>query len=702
MKSAAAERVVISVGVQESAEYGIDPAQVAHIMGILRSSLYTRKALAILREYSSNAWDAHRMSGKPELPIKVTIPTYMEPTFRCRDFGPGLSRQDVLYVYTQYGASTKRDTNLAVGALGIGSKSAFCMSDSFTITSWHGGTKAVYVAALDKSNKGRMELLHEEDCGDETGIEIKVAIPSSSVWDFEREAKALFRYMRPQPEINVVLPPLPEGLKHGFIHKDNHANWIGVMGCVPYRIDLAQLQDGLVKAGLWDALQKLGGGLYLPIGEVEFAANREELQYTDVTVAAILGRFKALVKNYVDDALASLKDGQGTGWERRHKAVFLSGLGFRLPKRYNEWTRQKVALFNRDKGVSPKHFDLLGANKAKTHLVPVNQSTRLLLADPTDTRKMEGWRLHSGDLIVKPLNGHTLVQAGAELDKMLSAAQLDGISLGMLSARSWYAPASKSGRRPSAYNAKHKQHTFTMVNRYTNGTLSKNWEKAEPPQDDHCYFIINRFQVDGCTSFYQTVVNDMALARAFDLPFPEVYGYKTTDKRPIEHKDIEKGTPYMKWRKQFFAELMTPQCKQQIRDLQWAGLFANFPYQFTRRYPGRDGLDMNWNRNLPKLIEKLSDALGEKHPVVRYFVSHRLGCKAVRKFKRGLQAHLETLMVMYPGRNKRTAPQCAFDRLLAAYPMLAVTVETDNDMHVFQTHTDALIHYISTIDGAQN
>ena len=192
----------------------------------------------------------------------------------------------------------------------------------------------------------------------------------------------------------------------------------------------------------------------------------------------------------------------------------------------------------------------------------------------------------------------------------------------------------------------------------------------------------------------------MALARAFDLPFPEVYGYKTTEKRPVEDKDIEKGTPYTTWRRQFFATLMTPKLKQQIRDLQWAGLFANLPYQFYRRdTPHRP---LNWNRNLPKLIEKLSDALGEKHPAVRYFESHRLGRKGIRKFKRGLQSRLETLASMFPGRNKRNAPQCALDRLVTAYPMLAVTVKSDDDMHVFLTHTDTLIHYIRGIDGAQN
>ena len=92
----------------------------------------------------------------------------MDPTLFIRDFGPGLSRNDVFSVFTQYGASTKRNDDNSVGMLGIGSKSGFSYADSFTITSWNGGTKSIYVAVLDETDKGIINLMHEEPCGDET------------------------------------------------------------------------------------------------------------------------------------------------------------------------------------------------------------------------------------------------------------------------------------------------------------------------------------------------------------------------------------------------------------------------------------------------------------------------------------------------------------------------------------------------------
>jgi hypothetical protein len=744
MKSAAVERQVITLGVLACAEFGIDPRRFAHIMGILRSSLYTRKALAVLREYSSNGWDAHRMYGLADVPLKITLPTSMRPTFICRDFGPGMSQDDVLYTYTQYGASTKRGAdpdcpdcaeidgiasagpgassgayceacrvaeevaNRAVGALGIGSKSAFCMGDSFTVTSWHKGVKSVYVAALDKSNKGTMSLLHREDCGDDSGIEIKVAIPSNKVWEFEREARGLFRFMRPQPEINLItLEPLPDGLENGYIQQDDQSDWMGIMGCVPYRIDLDQMEEALTEAGIWEPLQNLGGGIYIPIGEVEFAAPREELQYTDETVAILVAKFKALIQDYLDDALSTLRSKAGSGWARRHKACFLAhGLKIPLPKNYGEWSKQSVDLVVKESGGKVISFDMRDYKKEVCHRLPVAADTRLLMHDPSDKRTLKGWSLEKHDRMIVPREGFTMATAQTELEALLLAASLDGVGIGLLTTRGWYPPAAKSsGGRTSYYNAKHKQHTFRLIGHCQGGTLSENWEKAKPAQEEHPYFIINRFMVRGQTGFYDTVLQDRALAMTYGLTFPaDVYGYKSTQKRPIKAEDIENGVPYMTWRKAFFAPLLTMKLKAEVRNLDWSQLFGSLPYNLERQHrrPAKDVEDVNFKRRLPATVALLTTRLGPKHPVVRYFVAYLAARKAVRGYTNSRTKHLRTISRMFPGRNKRNAPQCALDRILAKYPMLTVKVGSDNDMHIFQTHLDLVSDYILGIDRAQN
>ena len=704
MQLATAARELVTEGLIEDAEYGIDSEQVAHIMGILRSSLYTQKPLAVMREYSSNGWDAHRMFGKPDLPLHITVPTLTgNNTFNCRDFGPGISRNDVLRVYTKYGKSTKRNDNDSVGALGIGCKSAFCMGDAFTITSWHEGLKSVYVAALDKSNKGKMSLIYEEECPiDETGIEVKVAVPSGMVHEFERAAKRLFRYMRPQPKINVALQPLPKGLSGGFIHLIDYSGpsgWIGVMGCVPYRIDLDQIQEPLKEEGLLESFQRLTGGIYLPIGNVEFAAGREELQYTEVTVKAIVAHFKALMQEYIDDAITTISSEAGTGWERRLKATFMArGLGFTLPKRYGEWITRSVAIYAKEKEKLPQHFKLVGQEGRLTWQIQVHEDSVILLHNPEDVRNIKGWQTDSADVIAIANLASTRYDVRAEIEAMLPLVHLDGIRIANLEdKRSWYALNIRNGR---IVNYKHRQHTFKLIGTSTFGALSVNWEKTGPTDDPHVFVIINAFKVVGHEKFYNLIEQDRKLANAFSLDFPKIiYGYKSTVKRPVGIADISEGTEYHQWRVDFFRDLMTDEIRAHARNLAWAKLFQSIPYKFSRYH------DSEWNFliRLPKILDKLAEELGKKHPIVRYFVTHLEAKRQVSKITPTMETRVQFLTQMYPGRSKRNAPQCAIDRILAAYPMLGIKVVDDNDMHIFMTHPKTILAYIKSIDGgAQN
>ena len=49
------------------------------IFDILRSKMYSNPILAICREITSNARDAHREIGRPDLPIQIHLPVGLEP-----------------------------------------------------------------------------------------------------------------------------------------------------------------------------------------------------------------------------------------------------------------------------------------------------------------------------------------------------------------------------------------------------------------------------------------------------------------------------------------------------------------------------------------------------------------------------------------------------------------------------------------------
>jgi hypothetical protein len=436
-------RVVESSGTGRSAEFGISLADSAHIMTILRDTLYTDKVLAVLREYSANAWDAHRDVGKGNVPVKVTIPTNMNPTLEIRDFGKGLSPEGVFTVYTQYGASTKRDSDNAVGMLGIGSKSGFAYSDSFTIVSRYEGMKRTYVAVLDKTNKGVINLLHEEPCDPaDTGVAIQIPVDPSDIWEFEDKARNLFKYFEPRPDINIQIPLLPatqQQLKSGTIFDGNLdeqnsysrkysvGEWVAVMGCIPYRINMEQvrkLDDGAV--GIPDFLTHISGALYFNIGDVQVNASREELKYTQETKVAIVERFNLLVEEYVLNTIDNINNASKSPWERRVKSQMLPHLGIPVPKDFNDLTADRVKLPAGDDKDKPVHFTVYH-DKTLAHGITVTKNTRFVLRD--DDRPITGFGLRSYDYIVRKERKSTWVEVEAELNSLCSKLGIDGIDI---------------------------------------------------------------------------------------------------------------------------------------------------------------------------------------------------------------------------------------------------------------------------------
>lgn len=694
MQTAAVERDVKSSGAMASAEFGISQAHAAHIMGILRSTLYSRKALAVLREYGANAWDEHRQAGIGDRPIKVTLPTVFKPILKIRDFGRGLSEHDVLHLYTQYGESTKRESNTASGMLGIGCKAGFAYADSFTVTSWHGGTKSVYVAVLDKSNKGRMDKVHESPCGDETGVEIQIAAKPRDVDEFNREARHLYRYFNPQPEINLALAPLPKGMTRGFvIDGDRHSSteWIAVMGCIPYRLDLEQLKEPLVEAGVWEALSNLSGGVYLPIGSVEFSASREELQYTEVTIKAVSEQLKDLVQEYIDDALAAIDQPNVLSWDRRLKVSFLHHiLKFPLPKQYKVWLEPTVLLYSREKE-SPKTFTLVDHDKTQTSRVSIGQDSHILILDDT-SKSLKGWRFqYHKDVLALPNEGCTYEQVKAEIEALCVKAQIEGMPIAAMTTRAYWQAPYTNGRRQYPPNQKHKDRTFKLHEHISDSVPRSNtWDSVEPPEDEHVYVIISEFIPKGSSLI--ALRDDKELVKSFGIEWPTIYGYKTTTKKPVTDADIENGISYAAWREKTFGALINDDVKATLRDIAWGRLFQDLPYKYRQGRPD--------HINIRDLIAKLSNELGEKHPLTRFLSKHIEARKALSKLAKGRESKVTALAKAAGYKQKRSPTKEWLSRLLTAYPMLKVSVETDNHLAgSLHEHFDTVIAYIKDIDA---
>lgn len=295
---------------------------------VLSSNLYQNKILAVLREISCNAADAHRMVGLPLSSIKVHLPTYTEPYFSVRDFGPGLSHSDVLSLYTTYFRSTKDNDNSQIGGFGLGSKSPFAVADQFTVTSWHGGYKRSYICYKD-GGLPRVNLVGEQSCpATETGIEVQVAARDWSSW--EREAAGFFKWWPELPVVtgayafkvepvtfamdgSLVSPNKVDGLPEWAFLPSGYASQV-FMGLVPYALSWSAIPN--VPKEVSDLLSNAAVFLRLPIGSVSISPSREALSYDPSTCAVLLQKLREIVREAAKVFKTSLEE-QPTLYEAR-------------------------------------------------------------------------------------------------------------------------------------------------------------------------------------------------------------------------------------------------------------------------------------------------------------------------------------------------------------------------------------------------
>jgi hypothetical protein len=283
---------------QQSSDFGINTEDMSHIIHLLRSRIYSNKILAVLREYLTNAIDAHVEADIPHTPILLTLPTLSSPVLKIRDYGAGLSETDVRELYIKYGASTKRSSNSYTGCLGIGCKAAFAYSDTFIVTTWYNGTKSCWTALIDDNNNGSISCTHSSPNmdGHQDGVEISIAIEPRDIDTFESEAKKLLPYFDIMPECNIEISPLDiseEGtgwqLKRST-EDQQRSYWnrhggkaIAVMGNIPYKIEEDKMgsltDDSVTKLLSCDNLI-----MAFPLGALDIAANRESLEYTKRTI----------------------------------------------------------------------------------------------------------------------------------------------------------------------------------------------------------------------------------------------------------------------------------------------------------------------------------------------------------------------------------------------------------------------------------
>lgn len=394
----------------------------------LFSTLYKYKEAASLRETLCNAIDSHNMRERlqkglashyaPLTPpparysrylaptgtkVIVHLPDDMEPWLEIKDFGIGLSleqivgeaipaREDEVLIqgnvvvkedeipegsevigvpdfygdrlvfrgidneiirtpglYTTLFHSTKELDDGQIGAFGLGSKSPFAVSDTFTVESRYEGKLHRFLMYLNRDRIPTVDIITKdletrdptpEDTDEFNGLTIRIPVKNTRYTAFESELVRLGMVMRPamRPEVDNTSSrfewreiSFADRVANTYIQPkggDNQKHY-AVMGGVSYPINLEQLD-----ADIQSVLSRFPSSYtFFELGDLNVPPSREDLSYDDYTRESLNSSLNKVVRKIMEMRKGELREAAARGplslFIAKGKIADIYGSGFR-------------------------------------------------------------------------------------------------------------------------------------------------------------------------------------------------------------------------------------------------------------------------------------------------------------------------------------------------------------------------------------
>lgn len=341
------------------------------IFDILRSKMYSNPILAICREITCNARDAHREVGTPEVPVHIHLPVGLEPTWSVKDFGPGISPDRMLNIFIQYTASTKRDDNTQTGGFGLGAKTPFSYSDTFTVTTVHDGIRYSYACTIDDTKVGKLLLLNQRPCSEPNSTEIAIQVKPVDFNHFHQYTEQACRHWDVKPVVTggtinwQTINKIAEGSGWAITNSQNYNR---EAKCIIDGIEYPLTLDDLRKYADTKLIDAARGNfvMYFGVGELSLSANREQLFLDKPTQAKIHDRIE-LITREIRKTISDKIDAFPNLWDANiyyrkelnsvfHNLHFLGDLFWHTHKLTNGHLEVKCGMFTFTKGkYSRKH-----------------------------------------------------------------------------------------------------------------------------------------------------------------------------------------------------------------------------------------------------------------------------------------------------------------------------------------------------------
>jgi len=334
----------------DSVNCTIDAEDMRYVASLLRNN-YSNTRLAVVREVTANALDAN-LEANSDRQIEIKLPTKMNPTFAVRDFGGGLSQEDVFGLYSKYGKSTKRTSNNYIGAFGIGKFAPLSYGENFTCVSYNGGMKSSYNIFVNDDDDTKIVRLFEEPSSEPTGLSIEVAVSDDDISKFQEVVQDFFRFFSADEMPKFI------GVEEDFIKapeyvlKDDNDEWFFlkddkgyynrtahvIMGRVSYPLDRGSMSvenyisdDGKVNL-INQLLSESNFYIRVPVGSVKLHHSRESLEYNKSTQKEICAQLLKASNSVQDIAKAKLADSEDLWDAKRNYAKVINALPYSIKR----------------------------------------------------------------------------------------------------------------------------------------------------------------------------------------------------------------------------------------------------------------------------------------------------------------------------------------------------------------------------------
>lgn len=339
------------------------------MFGILSSKIYSDKVKAPIRELMCNAYDAHVIVGKSNVPFFVQVPTRENPVFAVEDKGPGMDAYEIEELYTTYGFSSKTASNRFVGCLGLGSKSPFAYTDMFTIVSRKAGRQYNYQCMIE-NGMPKLIKFDEIDTTEPSGLRVEFNVQPGDIWKFQNTVAEISQPFKVRPETNLPhmqIQEYPEFV-HGLSFGSASYNCV-LMGNVLYHYNLSDFQN---KTSGYEELSQrfksVSVVIKANIGDIDISVSRETVEMTEKTIDFIL-------KRYEDFTSKVLADFKKTEPEYKSHFDFLCAYGNFLRKRPYVSKMEFDQLVSKFKITFEGESDALYINRSSYKYTTTNRKT---------------------------------------------------------------------------------------------------------------------------------------------------------------------------------------------------------------------------------------------------------------------------------------------------------------------------------------